>query len=144
MILLEITNSPDQEILGEYKTFKNDILIGQHLHVDFPIADPQLEDVHAIIRLNPKTLFIKTLPNKTFFILNGKKFSGEKKLSTGDTITIGQTSIRIANFNYDPQSSPGDFKEYYKKAITKFPETSILLEVLEREIAYLTDSGGEE
>jgi uncharacterized protein YlzI (FlbEa/FlbD family) len=143
MIELEILKSSDEEILGKYVTFKNDLIIGKSLDADLPISDPGLDQIHAIIRLNNKSLMIKTLPKQSFYLLNGKKFSGEKILKHNDKIIVGETELSIKNFLYDPKSSPGDFKEYYKNTITQFPETGILLEVLEREIADLSNNQDE-
>lgn len=139
MIELQITASPDEEVIGEYKTFKNDLIIGRSLEADLPIEDQQLDLIHGLIRLTQTSLFIKTVSGQCYYLLNGKKFSGEKRLKANDHLTLGSSEITIRNYLFDPDSSPGDFKEYYKKTIAQYPETGILLEVLEREIADLSD-----
>lgn len=139
MIELEITNSPDEEIIGGYSTFKNDLIIGRSCDSDFPIEDSKLDDIHCMIRLLPTHLYIRSVPGSAQFLLNGKKFEGEKRLQIKDKVIIGDTEISVKGFLYDPTSSPGDFKDYYKKAITKYPEIALLLEVLEREISNLSE-----
>ncbi len=138
MIQLEIIESPDREILGDYITYRNDLIIGRSTSADLPIDDSKLDEIHALIRLLPTHLYIRTVPGSSSFLLNGKKFAGEKKIKCDEHLTIGDTKIIIKKILFDPASSPGDFKDYYKKTINKYPETGILLEVLEREIANLS------
>ena len=140
MIELEILNSPDSEIKGEYLTYKNDLIIGSSCEADLPIQDSSLNDIHCIFRLLPTHIYIRTVPSAAYFLLNGKKFAGEKNLKLGDKVVVGETEIKLSSFVYDPSSSPGDFKDYYKKTIATYPETAILLEVLEREIAGISNS----
>ena len=139
MITLNITSSPDSEILGEYLTFSNEIIVGRSTQCTLPIVDNLISDVHALIRLSKTVLIVKCTDENDYYFINGKKYLGEKKIDINDVLKIGNTEINITSFNFDPKSSPGDFKEYYKKTITKYPETTIVLEALEVEIQDLSE-----
>ena len=140
MITLNFSQTPDFDIIGEYQTYKNSLIIGHSERADLPINDQTINDIHCILKLSEASLLIRSIPDQSFYYLNGKKFSGEHLLKPNDQIKIGSTIFNISNFLYNPKSTPSDFKEAYKKTIQQYPETGILLEVLEREISNLLET----
>lgn len=137
MIKFEIVKSPDSEVLGVHETYRNEMIIGHCTVSDFPIFDPDISDIHCILCLTPQKLFIKSSDRTGSYLVNGKKYIGQKMIQSKDLIQIGTTDFIIIDFSYEQSSSLGEFKNYYKNTMKSYPETGLALEAIEREIIYL-------
>ncbi len=104
MIDFEISESPDQDVIGVYHLFKNEVYLGQTL-TEIKIKDPLLLDSHAFMEVLDDKLLFHPQKDVSHYLLNGKRALTIRKLKAGDTIQIGKTVMKINHFNYTPNPS---------------------------------------
>lgn len=97
MIHLEITSSPDLNVLSEFHFFQNEIYIGRssgNLHIN----DHGLLKSHIMIEVLDKDLIIHPQKGVAFYLIDGKRSSTVRKLRPEQVISIGQTTIKILKY----------------------------------------------
>ncbi len=99
MIQFEITESPDQDVVGDYHLFKNEIYLGTLL-TDIIIKDPEIRKSHAFIEVVENVLLFHPQKDVPFYLLNGKRALTIRKLKAGDVVQMGQTKIKIIGFSF--------------------------------------------
>ena len=129
MIQFEITESPDQDVVGDYHLFKNEIYLGTLL-TDIIIKDPEIRKSHAFIEVVDNLLLFHPQKDVSFYLLNGKRALTIRKLKTGDMIQIGKTKIKIIGFNFSANPSR---KEILDSKLQQFMnQQDARLEVIEK------------
>lgn len=129
MIHIEITESPDHNVRTTFQYFKNEIYLGSHGH-DLSIDDPGLLSSHVLIEVPEKELLIHPQSGVEFYLLNGKRTTSIRKLKPKDTVTIGNTTIKVIAF--EPTELPTK-KEILTEKINKLMEQdSARLPVIEK------------
>lgn len=138
MIELNITKSPDDEIVGIFSSRKKIIYIGSSLKNDLIIDDPDISKIHLRMELTEDGILCSNHGNTPFFHSNGKKISGKKNHQTNDTIRIGNTCLEITNLLFTPKPNNRKILEQkYDEITTKMPVTSVILKELEKELVEL-------
>ncbi len=99
MIELEFTHSPDNEIIGKYKIFKQKITIGTLKDNIIIINDDKIKKLHLVFEVTAHGLAIYDY-QRCYYLSNGKKISGKKLHQQNDTIKIGDTQFKILNFQF--------------------------------------------
>lgn len=97
MIKLEITESPDNNVISAFTYFQNQIYLGRNSG-DLWINDNELLTSHIMLEVIDKDLLIHPQSGVEYYLLNGKRASVIRKLKMNDKITIGKTVIRILGF----------------------------------------------
>lgn len=98
MIRLECTQSPDSNSLGTYEFQQNMIYLGRKdtdiitQDLSWPLQTMVFEVVEDQFYIHPQ----KELP---FFLVNGKRSTGVKKIKPGELITIGHTVFKLIKFS---------------------------------------------
>jgi hypothetical protein len=97
MIYFEITESPDKNVIGRYEFKKNEVYIGQNAP-DLSIHDTDLSNNHLLLEIPENELLVHPQKNVGFYLVNGKRSTNIKKLKVSDTLTLGQTTLKIIAF----------------------------------------------
>lgn len=118
MIEIEILESPDRDVIGQYSLSKNEIYLGQVL-TDIQINDSLLLNSHAFMEVLDNQLLFHPQKDAGHYLLNGKRALTIRKLKNGDTIQIGQTKFKIISFNYTQDPSR---KEILDQKLASFVE----------------------
>jgi hypothetical protein len=129
MIEFEITESPDNNVIGNFKFFKNQIYIGSTSN-DLSILDEQLGSQHILLEIPESELLIHPLEKNSAYLLNNKRSTAIRRLKKGDEILIGKTKIKIINFELTLKLSK---KEILTNRMNELFETeSSLLPIIEK------------
>lgn len=129
MIQFEITESPDQDVVGDYHLFKNEIYLGTLL-TDIIIKDPEIRKSHAFIEVVENVLLFHPQKDVPFYLLNGKRALTIRKLKVGDMVQVGKTKIKIIGFNLSANTSR---KEILDNKLQQFiNQQDARLEVIEK------------
>ena len=104
MIQFEIVESPDQDVIGDYHLFKNEIYLGTLL-TDIIIHDPEIRKSHAFIEVVDNVLLFHPQKDVPFYLLNGTRALTIRKLKAGDVVQMGKTKIKIIGFSFSPSTS---------------------------------------
>jgi pSer/pThr/pTyr-binding forkhead associated (FHA) protein len=137
MITLEVLNSLDEDILGEYAYEFDCIYIGRSKKADLIFNDENLPLKFLTIKFVQSSLVVQSEPNTPFYFVNGKKLSGVRKLKINDLIQFGPNKIQIKNFNNDNISDENDLTTAYTNLNMNAPELKFVLDFLEEQIIEL-------
>jgi hypothetical protein len=97
MILLEITTSPDKNVLNKFEFFQNQLYLGRH-SVSLNINDPSLLDSHVMIEVVENDLILHPQSGVASYLIDGKRSSTIRKIKANQIITIGATSFKVLSF----------------------------------------------
>jgi hypothetical protein len=140
MIEIEITDSPDSEIIGVFKYNFDKIFLGHSNKNNIVIDDPGIEKFHMVIEISLNQISCRSL-SASYFYFEGKKLSGEKNLAPNTIIRIGETSFKILSFLKNPieedQEKENEFEEKYSIINESSPEIIDILEQLENELKFI-------
>lgn len=120
MIHFEITQSPDLNVLTSFKFMKNEIYLGRRAH-DLSIADLALKNIHLLLEIPESELLVHPQKDVDHYLINGKRATSIRKLKVGDSVSFGQSSLKIIAFEN-----------------TSFPNKK---EILDRKLADLVEKG---
>ncbi len=138
MIEIKLLESPDSQMVGNYKLLYDEISIGSSFQNDIIINDKFIEPNHIIFSLQKNTITLVTIGETSTFLFNSKIFKGKKNLDKKDKIKIGNTLIEIVDFLAEPEFSKApSIKESYEKLIKDFPEQEKIIDGIENEMAQL-------
>lgn len=107
MIHFEIIQSPDLNVKTSFQYFKNEVYIGSKA-LDLAIADPGIRDCHLLIEVPEKDLLVHPQKDVEFYLINGKRATTIRKIKTGDTVTFGNTTLKIIAFEHTFRASKKD------------------------------------
>lgn len=107
MIHLEVLSSPDQDVINSYEFHHNQIYLG-HSRGNLQVRDPKLLDNHLMIEVIENDLLVHPQKSVEFYLLNGKRATEIRKIKTGDTIGIGDTTLKIRGFQESSYPSKKD------------------------------------
>lgn len=107
MIHIEITQSPDSNVIATFQFHKNEIYLGRE-GSDLSIDDMGLKDSHLLIEIPEDALLVHPQRDIAFYHLNGKRSTSIRKLKAGDTLGIGGTIIKIIGFERTLEVSKKD------------------------------------
>lgn len=128
MINFEIINSPDSNVISEFKYFQNQIYLGRTTG-DLWIDDQDLLTSHIMLEVIEKDLLIHPQKSVEFYLLNGKRATAIRKLKPRDEITFGKTKLRVISFEETPKESKKEILN--KKLNALMEENSPRLTVVE-------------
>jgi len=97
MINFEITSSPDSNVESTFMFYQNQVYIGRNSG-NLWINDRELFHSHALLEVVGKDLLIHPQKGVEFYLINSKRASAIRKLKVNDQITIGQTVLKVLNF----------------------------------------------
>ena len=97
MIHLEVTSSPDLNVINDFEFFQNQIYLGR-LSGNLYINDPELLKSHLMIEVLENSLLIHPQKGVEFYLIDGKRSSTVRKLRIEQLITIGQTTFKVKRF----------------------------------------------
>lgn len=98
MIEVSIETSIDSEKIGKFSFNKNLIYIGKDQGCDLYINDSTLNHNHIFIEIIDSKLLCHLGRSTEFILVNGKRTTGHKSITIGDTLTIGNSLIKIISF----------------------------------------------
>jgi len=128
MIEFEITDSPDQNIIAKFKLYKNAIYLGSKSK-DLSITDSGLQSLHLLLEVPEKELLIHPMKGVDFFLINNKRSTSIKRVKKNDTIKIGNTFLKILDFEFEEILSKKDYLN--QKMNQLIEENSNLLPIIE-------------
>lgn len=128
MIHIQIVQSPDTNILTEFRYFHNQLYVGRSSG-ELWIQDKDLFASHIMLEVIGKDLLIHPQRGVEFYLLNGKRASAIRKLKINDQVTIGQTIIKVLGFEETIRESKKDVLN--KKLNQLIEENSQRLNVVE-------------
>jgi pSer/pThr/pTyr-binding forkhead associated (FHA) protein len=86
---------------GERIDVHNDVLLGRE-NADVVVADTEVSRQHALIRLTTSAVEIEDLGSRNGTWVNGERLAQSRVLQPGDSIRVGQTSLRFEAVIEDP------------------------------------------
>jgi len=134
MLTLEFINSPDENIVGEYSTYRRVLFLGRNSSNDIIIDDPEITSTQLKIQMLHSGLMI-TSRDSHGYLSNKKKVVGSKVHTAGDEIQIGQTIFKIKSYT-PPKfiSYQEELQASLKETTEKNPEAEKILSYLEKEL----------
>lgn len=99
MLQLEIISSPDQSVINLYQFFQNELYLG-HSTGNLRISDPELMASHLMIEVVENDLIVHPQKGVTAYLIDGKRASTIRKIKTGQTLKIGNTTLRVLSYSY--------------------------------------------
>lgn len=128
MIQIEITLSPDFNVLAPFKFYQNQLYVGR-VHGDLHVRDPELLPSHIMLEVIGQELLIHPQQNVEFYLINSKRASQIRKLKIGDVVTIGKTNFKVLGFEETVVESKKDILN--KKLNQLVQENSLRIPVIE-------------
>lgn len=128
MIHLEITDSPDNNVVSMFRYYQNQIYLGRTTG-DLWIQDNEILPSHLMLEVIATDLLIHPQKGVEFYLLNGKRATNIRKLKINDVITIGRTNLKVVGFSETVRESKKDLLN--KKLNQLIEENSSRLTVIE-------------
>ena len=97
MIKFEILESPDQEVLSTFEYFHNLIYIGR-TSGNLTIQDPTLLKSHLMLEVVGQDVIVHPQKSVEFYLINGKRATTPRKLRAGETVSFGNTKMKLIAF----------------------------------------------
>lgn len=136
MIKIEVFDSINNYLTYNYH--KNVITIGKSQKCDVVINDIKSNPIDLILLMDKKGIYGIGIKTSTC-LHNGKKLSGKKLFKKKDTITIGNTSIKIIDYSFKLNSFDKEtLPELNKKALSENPDLKIIINALSKELIELS------
>ena len=132
MITIFVLDSPDLVSLGEHIFPFENVKIGLKLKNSLVIDDKSIKDEVISLSLTKDHLFLNS---KNFIKLNNKKIKGKLRLKIGDKISIGQTTLRIENFDCSKIESNDEYYNALEQLSKEDPDSYAVIEFFENEYA---------
>jgi len=140
MIEIEILESNDPEIIGFYKTYHNQLLIGSDMENDIIIRDKKIYKFHLKLLTSKTGVYCENIKKNIFYFSNDKKISGRKIHNINDTIRISNTLIKIINFQHTHVDDyPQELQKMYREKCEQFPLIEEIFYFLKNELLFIQD-----
>ncbi|MCP4913904.1 MAG: hypothetical protein GY909_12395 [Oligoflexia bacterium] len=138
MIFLEVTNSPDPDFISPYEFYFKSISVGSSKKSNLYFPFKEIRNYHLKISLiSDDKVSVKNIDAK-YYYSNGKKVSGDKVHTIGDTVKIGDIEFRFTKLNLS--SIPvTDYEQLFRDAYNRGAQSEFFLEQLEHELKNLED-----
>lgn len=98
MIKIQCLESPDNNAIGTYEYGQNMIYLGRK-NTDFILNDLSLPENAMFFEIIEKNFYIHPQKSLDYFLVNGKRCTGVKKIKREDTVTVGATKIKLIDFS---------------------------------------------
>jgi hypothetical protein len=123
MIEIEITKAKDSNYLGQYKYFKNKIIIGNDhdLHID----TDELKELVFHLQINQDEIVLNSDQTLFKFHVNGQIAHFPSYLKINDQFSIQGLNFKIINFNSEPKEP--DFQQTMKDKLEKVQKDNLEL-----------------
>ena len=108
MIAFEITRSPDLNVVRSYTFYQNLLYLGRK-RGNLCVNDPEIHESHLMIEVIGNILQVHPQSRVDHYLLNHKRATEIRKLKVGDTLTIGETELRIIRFEETLEESKKEF-----------------------------------
>lgn len=108
MISFQITDSPDLNVVRSFTFFQNLIYLGRK-RGNLCIDDSQILEIHLMVEVIGPVLQVHPQTHVDHYLLNGKRATEIRKLKIGDTLSIGDTHLKILGFEETREESKKDF-----------------------------------
>ena len=79
------------------------IQVGRQAGCELRLSDARVSRLHARIIIGDQTAAVEDLDSANGVVVNGKRVKGLRRLSTGDTIQIGDQVIEVIGFSDAPE-----------------------------------------
>lgn len=107
MIHLEITDSPDNNVVSMFRYFQNQIYLGRTTG-DLWIQDNEILPSHLMLEVIGTDLLVHPQKGVEFYLLNGKRATNIRKLKNNDLISIGKTNLKVIGYSETVRESKKD------------------------------------
>lgn len=101
MVHIEITQSPDVNVITNFKFHKNEVYFGS-VHGDLLIDDQSLQASHLMIEIHDDEMLVHPQKGVEHYLINGKRATTIRKLRKGDTLGFGKTILKVLDFSLTP------------------------------------------
>lgn len=108
MISFQITNSPDLNVMRSFTFHQNLIYLGSK-RGNLSINDPGVLESHLMIEVIGPILQVHPQTHVDHYLLNDKRSTEIRKLKIGDSLTIGETRLKILAFEETRDESKKEF-----------------------------------
>ncbi len=98
MIKIECLSSPDLNATGIYDFGQNMIYIGR-TNTDITLIDLAWPQNAMVLEVIDEQFFVHPQKDLEFFLVNGKRCTGVKKIKRNDLITLGETVFKLVDFS---------------------------------------------
>ena len=98
MIKIQCLESPDNNAIGTYEYGQNMIYLGRK-NTDFILNDLSLPENAMFFEIIENNFYIHPQKSLDYFLVNGKRCTGVKKIKREDTVTVGATKIKLIDFS---------------------------------------------
>ncbi|EQC51690.1 FHA domain-containing protein [Bacteriovorax sp. DB6_IX] len=133
MIQIEIVDSPDLLSIGVTTYHLHHITLGRSLKNTIILNDSELSKEHALFRLSQRGLIFECDAN---YLHNQKKVTGTILIKPNDTIEIGQTEIKILNYDLTNLLDSNEYYKYIEELEIKDQDLANLISSIEEEFIY--------
>lgn len=133
MIAIEVINSSNPYIMGQHLNYGNLFLLGKSKRNN--LIEKGVQNLRLSIQ-NDK-LYIENVTEEIFYLVNGKKISGKKRITKGDTVSQDVLSFKILDFKYSHIDPITDTENLHKIKVKESPEIAEILELIEQEFIHL-------
>jgi hypothetical protein len=98
MIKIHCLETSDTNALGVYEYGQNMIYLGRK-NTDFILNDLTWPENAMFFEVIEDQFYVHPQKSLEYFLINGKRCTGVKKIKRQDSITIGQTKIKLLDFS---------------------------------------------
>ena len=135
MIKIEISSNTSTPL--DYHYHKNTLTIGKSNKCDIVINDIKSQSVDLILLVDKKGFYGTGISNSNC-LYKGKKLSGKKLFKKEDTITIGNTSIKIKDYSFKLHSFDKETLPLLNQnALSENPQLKFIINALSKELINL-------
>ena len=132
VVELEFLNSPDRDVLGKRVIYFDEISLGRSRANMVIVDDPGVEKKDIRLSVTESGVFVENCESAYYFS-NDKKVSGKKLHSQGDSIRVGNTTLKILSFKPADFHRP-DYDSLYQEQIQPVPYKDQLFDAIKQEM----------
>lgn len=125
--------------VAEQTLYFREILVGTNRSNHLRVQGEDLPSLCLKLSCSEQGILAEGKPDLPFFV-NGKKVLGSKVIKTGDNLKIGQSLIKVKNFDFVNSFAPLNLEELYDKFHEQNEEYDMILSAIEKELI-LSDDG---
>lgn len=134
MIHFEIIQTPDINVKASFQYFKNEVYLGSNA-LDLVIHDPGIKSTHLMIEIPEKELLVHPQKGVEYYLINGKRATSIRKIKINDTISFGNTVLKIIAFsrtNYPSKKEILDQKlnQLIEEGSTRLPAIEMITRMI--------------
>ncbi|GEM_PF-1233013 len=132
MIKIECLKTPDTNALGLFEYGQNMIYLGRK-ETDFMLQDLSWPQNAMFFEVVEDKFYIHPQKSLDFFLINGKRCTGVKKIKRNEIITIGETEIKLIDYSFSIFESKKKILDQKLKSIveTNSPKLDVVRQLTE-------------